>query len=63
MVNPVSNDRVLFFDFRNDEMKFLIVILAIRFLFGLLDNRMKKTVVENKLDVDVKHPAEFLLRW
>jgi hypothetical protein len=43
-------------------MKFLFVILTIRFAFALLDNRSNKNVIENKLGVDVKHPAEFLLR-
>jgi hypothetical protein len=44
-------------------MKFLFVILTIRFVFALLDNRTKKIVVEKGPDVEVKHPAEFLLRW
>jgi hypothetical protein len=43
-------------------VKFLLVILAIRFLFALLDNRIKKNVAETNLVVDVKHPAEFLIR-
>ena len=44
-------------------MKFLFVILIIRFLFSLLDNAGKKKEAEPEIDIDVKHPAEFGLRW
>ena len=43
-------------------MKFLMIILTIRFLFSLLDNAGKKKAIETKVDVDVKHPAGFDLR-
>jgi hypothetical protein len=44
-------------------MKFLFVILTIRFLFRLLDNAGKEKIDENKIQDEIKHPAEFDLRW
>ena len=33
------------------------------FLFYLLDNAGKKEMIENEIQDEVKHPAEFDLRW
>ncbi len=44
-------------------MKFLFVILTIRLLFRLLDNAGKEKIAEDKIQDEVKHPAEFDLRW
>ncbi len=43
-------------------MKFLFVMLTIRFLFGLLDNVDKKVKVEINTNGFVRHPAEFEIR-
>jgi hypothetical protein len=43
-------------------MKFLLIILTIRFLFALLDRasgKENKEAIQNSL---VRHPAEFILR-
>ena len=45
-------------------MKFLLIVLIIRFLFGLVSNK-KDTVHANKAgetNEDFRHPAEFDLR-
>jgi len=44
-------------------MKFLFFISIIRILFSMLDNADKKKMTVNEIKDDVKHPAEFALRW
>jgi len=39
-----------------------MIIWAIRFLFALLNRLDKKRNAENKMDENIKHPAEFGLR-
>ncbi len=39
-----------------------MTILIIRSLFNLLNKAGKKKIDQNKMDEDVKHPAEFGLR-
>jgi hypothetical protein len=60
--SPVEKTAGLFVFNTKNEMKFLFVILTIRFLFSLLDNAGKKKAVEPDVDNNVKHPAEFDLR-
>jgi hypothetical protein len=39
-----------------------MIIWVIRFLFTLLNRVDKKKIAENKMDENIKHPAEFGLR-
>ena len=42
-------------------MKFLLIIWIIRFLFNVLDNVGEENI-DDEMDTNVKHPAEFELR-
>jgi len=46
-------------------MKFILVVIVIRLIISafMINRKNKNVEVENGIKMDVKHPAEFELRW